>query len=103
MCVCVCSYPWIVKVSDGRLGEDAGEQGGNVGRVTGKKDDAETAPDVDEELIGPRFRCLEGHQVAEQQTPHDPQGGSEAKVFRPLTTPRIQLKNKKKSKIKSKF
>lgn len=84
-----------MKVGDGRLGEDAGEQGGNVGRVAGEEDDAETTPDVNEEFIGPRFRCLKGHQVTEQQTPHDPQGGGEAKVFRPLTTPRIQLKQKK--------
>ena len=47
------AYARIVKVGDGRLGEDAGEQGRDVGRVAGQKDDAEAAPDVDEELVGP--------------------------------------------------
>ena len=84
------AYARIVKVGDGRLGEDAGEQGRDVGRVAGQKDDAEAAPDVDEELVGPWFRRLEGHQVAEEEAPHDPKGGGKAKVFRPLAAPRVE-------------
>lgn len=80
----------IVKIGDSRFGEDASKESGNVGRVAGQEDDAESAPDVDEELVGPRFGCLKGHQVAEEEAPHDPKGGGKAKVFRPLSTPRIE-------------
>lgn len=47
-----------MEVGDGRLGENARKEGRNVGRVAGQEDDAETAPDVDEELVRPGFRSL---------------------------------------------
>lgn len=45
------------------LKEQAGYQGGNVGSVGRHKDDTEATPDIDEELVGPGFGRLKGHQV----------------------------------------
>ena len=90
MMMMMITYAWIVEIGDGRFGENASKQSGNVGRVAGQKDDAESAPDVDEELVGPRFRCLKGNQVAKEEAPHDPKGRGKAKIFGPLSAPRIE-------------
>jgi len=50
--------------------EKSCDESGNVGRVAGHKEDGEAAPNVDEELVRPRFGRLEGDQMAAQQTPH---------------------------------
>lgn len=44
--------------------EEASYQGSDVGSVGGDEDDGETAPDVDEELVGPGLGCFEGHEVS---------------------------------------
>lgn len=61
-----------MEVGDGSLRKNTGEESSDVGRVRGEEDDAEASPDVDEELIRPRFRCFECHQVTEEEAVHNP-------------------------------
>ena len=80
----------IVEVRDVRLEEQAREQRRDVRRVRREEDDAERAPHVDEHLVRPGLGGLEGDEVAEEQAPHDPEGGSDGEVLVPLPPPRIE-------------
>lgn len=77
-------------VADGVVEEEAGYQGSYVGRVAGNKDDRESSPDVDEELVRPTLGRFEGHQVAAEKTPHHPERRAHAEIFGPLATPGVE-------------
>ena len=79
-----------MKIGNRGLGENAGEESGDVGRVGREKDDAEAAPDVNEELVGPRFGRFKGHQMTEEEAVHDPEGRGQTEVFGALATPRVE-------------
>lgn len=53
-------------VADSVVEEEAGDEGCDVRCVTGHEDDGEAAPDVDQELVGPRLGRLEGNEVSAQ-------------------------------------
>lgn len=65
-------------VANSVVEEESGDEGCDVGRVTGHEDDGEAAPHVDQELVGPRLGRLESNEVSAQQPPADPECGRHA-------------------------
>lgn len=84
------THAFIMIIAHCRVKKETGDKGGYVSRVRGHKDNGEAAPNIDKELIRPRFWRLEGHEVAAQEAPHHPQRGGDGEVFTALPAPGIQ-------------
>lgn len=67
------TYVTVVVVHLSVLEQKGSDQRRDVGRVAGHEYHAESAPDVDQELVRPRLGRLEVDQSAAQQAPHGPQ------------------------------
>ncbi len=88
------TYTFVVKIRHVRLEEQSSKQSSYVGSVWGQEDDAERAPHVYEHFVRPGLGRLERDQVAEKQSPHDPQRRPKGEVLCPATSLRVQAKRR---------